>query len=478
MRVSDLVSMASWYLKMGIVAVPFIMFCIFAGYFVVYKKLQKGQKEITWKGFIWLGILVCYLCVVLGATFFSRGSFWSNSRIQPLFYSYKDAWINFSNATWRNIILNFCMFIPFGFWLPLGIKRLRRFWRTYLAGFVFSLLIEYMQLFLRRGIFELDDIMGNTVGAMIGYGLFAAGLFFVNGIGSRKEREHLGAVSVVLLQAPLIVTVAAFAMIFRKYDRQELGNNPYRCIEACDSTRIRVTGENTFRTEEAALETYAVSTLTVDAAREKGERIFEALGTAADESRTNVYDETIIMYSQEGDYCVWIDYRGGTVEFTNYDVLYPEGNARPEPVSGADEAEIRKAVSDIGFEVPEETDFMERESGVYQFEAAMSETDEGIVNGTFTCRWYGEEKGVGKISDYLITGTPYKAYTAISEQEAYEKLVNGEFACGSDGELEIQVASCSLAYVLDSKGYYQPNYVFECTVNGKESQIMIPVLKN
>lgn len=474
MRVFDLINLGSRYLKLGISAALFIIICIVIGYFVVYRVLLKGQKKLIWKNVLWWGILICYLCVVLGATLFSRVDLWSNSKIEPLFYSYKEAWIHFSNTAWRNIILNFCMFIPFGFWLPLGKKRLRRFWKIYLAGFGFSLLIECMQLFLRRGIFELDDIMGNTVGAMIGYGLFAIGFFLVR----RKGRKKPNALSVVLLQMPLLLTVAVFTIIFRNYAMQELGNNPYRYIEAYDSTKIHVTGENKFRTKEADLEVYEIGVLTVEAAKEKGERIFEALGTTADESRNDVYSETIVMYSEDGNYNLWIDYQGGTLRFTNFGLLYPDDQVRPELVTGADETEIRNALYEMGFEVPKEAVFKEPKSGRYLFEVARSETDEEVINGTFLCTYYGKEKGIGEISDSLITGTPYKAYSAISEQEAYERIVNGEFAYWGNEYLEIQVISCSLTYAIDSKGYYQPNYRFECMVNGKESEIIIPAIKD
>jgi glycopeptide antibiotics resistance protein len=35
-----------------------------------------------------------------------------------------------------------------------------------------SLSIEVLQLFLRRGYSELDDVMHNTLGCLIGYGLY------------------------------------------------------------------------------------------------------------------------------------------------------------------------------------------------------------------------------------------------------------------------------------------------------------------
>ena len=473
MRVSDLINLASEYLKLGIIVGIFIMFCIFAGYFLVYRKLLKGQRKIDWKIFLWWGIFLCYLSVVLGATLLSRSAFWS-SKIQPLFYSYRDAWINFSNAAWRNIILNFCMFIPFGIWLPLGIKGFRKFWKTYLAGFAFTLFIECIQLLFRRGMFELDDILGNTVGTMIGYGLFAIGALIINII---KKRKSGNVISAAALQLPLIITVAAFTIIFVKYNTQELGNNPYRYIEAYDSNMISVKGESEFSTEERDINVYETVTLTVEEAKEKGEKIFETLGTTIDESRVDIYDETIFLYSDKGSYSLGIDYQGGTYRLTCFNVLFPEGGTISEPVSGADEETIRSAFNEMGFEIPKEAVFKELGSGNYQFEIAMSETEEGIINGTLGCSYYGE-KGIGDISNGLITCTPYKTYPAISEQEAYDKIVNGEFQYYVNGRLEIQIESCSLVYGLDSKGYYQPNYQFECVVYGKVGKIMIPAIKN
>lgn len=477
MRVTDLINLASEYLKLGIIIGILIMFCMFVGYFLVYRKLLKGQRVIGWRVFLWWGIFLCYLSVVLGATLLSRSNGWTNDKIRPLFYSYKDAWISFSNAAWRNIILNFCMFIPFGIWLPLGIKGFRKFWRTYLVGFAFALMIECIQLLFRRGIFELDDILGNTVGTMIGYGLFAMAALVINKITKRKSKK---VVFMAALQLPLIMTIAVFAIIFVKYDTQELGNNPYRYIEAYNNKMISITGKSEFSTEEKELNVYETTILTVEEAKEKGEKIFETLGTKIDETRVDIYDETIVLFSlhsDSGNYDLWIDYQGGIFELTCFGVIFQEDNTISEPVIGANEETIRSALREMGFEIPEGVVFKELGSGKYQFQAAMLETGNSIVNGTFACSYYGEN-GIGRISNFLITCTPYKAYPAISEQEAYDKIVNGEFRYIGSIQLEIQVESCSLVYCIDSKGYYQPNYRFECVINGEESEIMIPAIKN
>lgn len=474
MRVSDLISLASRYLKVGIFIGFFIMLCIFTGYFFVYRKLLKGKRVIRWRVFLWWGLLLCYLSVVFGATLLSRGGFWTNSKIQTLFYSYREAWIHFSSVAWRNIILNFCMFVPLGIWLPLGIKGFRKFWRTYLAGFTLTLFIECIQLFFQRGIFELDDLFGNTVGAMIGYGLFAMASWIFHFIKKEKGKKFL---SVAALQLPLILTIAGFTVIFVRYNKQELGNNPYRYLEAYSSNLISVTGESEFSTEEKELNVYKTVTLTVEEAKEKGEKIFETLGTKIDETSVDIYDETVVLYSDRRSYSLWITYRGGTFRLTCFDVLFPEDGVISNPVSGAGEEVIRSELGGMGFEIPEGAVFQELKSGRYQFEAAMSETGDATVDGTFICTYYGEN-GIGEISNSLIICTPYKAYPAISEQEAYEKLVKGEFQYFDNERLAIQVKSCSVVYCIDSKGYYQPNYQFECVINGEEREIRIPAIKS
>ena len=84
--------------------------------------------------------------------------------------------VPFSNSI--NIIgyaLNVVMFFPFGFLAPLIWKNMRRYSRVLIAGFGFSLLIELSQLLCLRGT-DVDDLIMNTLGALIGFLLYKAGV--------------------------------------------------------------------------------------------------------------------------------------------------------------------------------------------------------------------------------------------------------------------------------------------------------------
>ena len=71
-----------------------------------------------------------------------------------------------------NLAGNVLAFVPFGVFLPLLVKHARSLVKTLLLGFEFSLLVEIVQLFSKVGSFDVDDILLNTLGVLIGYVLF------------------------------------------------------------------------------------------------------------------------------------------------------------------------------------------------------------------------------------------------------------------------------------------------------------------
>ena len=61
------------------------------------------------------------------------------------------------------------LFIPIGLMVSALIKRP---WLAVLIGVLMSAAIEVTQLLTHRGLFEFDDIIYNSVGAVIGFLLF------------------------------------------------------------------------------------------------------------------------------------------------------------------------------------------------------------------------------------------------------------------------------------------------------------------
>lgn len=68
-----------------------------------------------------------------------------------------------------NIVGNVVAFMPFGTSLPLINKRYRSFISVLLIGIMFIVSIETFQLVMKVGSFDVDDIILNTTGVVIGY---------------------------------------------------------------------------------------------------------------------------------------------------------------------------------------------------------------------------------------------------------------------------------------------------------------------
>ena len=80
-------------------------------------------------------------------------------------------------------LLNICMFLPVGFFLKYG------FWsvsykQVLFAGFILSATIEFSQFILCKGLCEIDDIIHNVLGCMIGYTI---SLFYLKINKSKKQ---------------------------------------------------------------------------------------------------------------------------------------------------------------------------------------------------------------------------------------------------------------------------------------------------
>ena len=78
------------------------------------------------------------------------------------------------------IFLNIILFIPFGFMFPIiHSKSFRRYHLspvfTIFIGFALSFSIEVMQYITGRGLADIDDLINNTLGAVIGYLVYRAG---------------------------------------------------------------------------------------------------------------------------------------------------------------------------------------------------------------------------------------------------------------------------------------------------------------
>jgi glycopeptide antibiotics resistance protein len=83
----------------------------------------------------------------------------------------------------RQVLGNFIMLLPLGIYLPLLYRRLSNFFVVVLVACLISATIEVMQLVTSYRSADVDDILLNTLGAALGFGIYM--LFRQQGSGPR-----------------------------------------------------------------------------------------------------------------------------------------------------------------------------------------------------------------------------------------------------------------------------------------------------
>lgn len=87
-------------------------------------------------------------------------------------------------AAFINLAGNVLCFVPFGAILPVLSRRARNGFLITLLSFQFSLLVECAQLVSKVGCFDVDDLILNTLGGLLGFVLFA--------VCNHFRRKHYG----------------------------------------------------------------------------------------------------------------------------------------------------------------------------------------------------------------------------------------------------------------------------------------------
>ena len=130
-----------------------------AGYWLAAALLGLGVGLWTRR---WVpALLAVWAFYVFSLAVLSRSTQPEAQVMLRLFWSYEN-W----PEGWEQIVANVAVFVPLGFLLGLLTG-----WKGVFAGAGFSLLIELLQLLLRRGVFEFDDILHNTLGTLLGVAL-------------------------------------------------------------------------------------------------------------------------------------------------------------------------------------------------------------------------------------------------------------------------------------------------------------------
>lgn len=103
------------------------------------------------------------------------------------FWSYRDYFKGLDDSLLAENIMNVVVFVPVG--LLMGAASRSMTWKKVLViGMCLSIGIETLQFVFKKGFSEVDDVMHNTVGCLLGYGLFQCSRLAIKKVWSLQKK--------------------------------------------------------------------------------------------------------------------------------------------------------------------------------------------------------------------------------------------------------------------------------------------------
>ena len=193
------------YINFGIVKMGFVALDKTIVYFLIYLIFRTiynffgRKKSITFKRELIFDFLVFYFLFILFFTVF-RKSYWPWQIRFDFHRSLKDInWIPFVQtlkmtngitkvALVYNFLGNILLFIPIGFLMCSIRKTPHHKILTFFSGFFLSVSIEAAQFIFHSGQSDIDDIIFNTVGILLGLGIYHLLVESKKKSGKRKNK--------------------------------------------------------------------------------------------------------------------------------------------------------------------------------------------------------------------------------------------------------------------------------------------------
>lgn len=137
------------------------------------KKKEKMVFRILFAIYVLLVIYFLFFAEMTGRTLSDRTYHYNLVLFKEIkrFIVYRNQLGAF--AVTANLLGNVLIFLPFGMLVPFLTKRFKKFWGVALLTFELSVLVELVQLVTKVGSCDVDDILLNTIGGMLGFVCYA-----------------------------------------------------------------------------------------------------------------------------------------------------------------------------------------------------------------------------------------------------------------------------------------------------------------
>ncbi|WP_339218220.1 VanZ family protein [Paenibacillus sp. FSL W7-1332] len=458
------------YTNLRILMLPVILiigieFVLIGLYYYLYYRKQKseGKPRIQMKKLFLGALFIGYVVFVLELTMLGRGnSHFLQMNLHP-FSDYVEAWNKYSLRDLQNGIFNIIMFIPMGILLPFISRKCKAFKWLLLVVVGSTLFIETYQTLSGAGLFELADIMNNTLGGIFGYQLYRLAASIVHNKKVRMK-SLLGNLAIPLIMGLFFVGMHIV------YSQQEFGNLAINTYTQWNMTDVEVTTSLQLSSVPAVAPVYKKITQ-----RDSVEALLQQkLGLSVLKVKERGGDREVLMEDKSGTSYTFYQSQEGNWSLT-------ENNYVPDRASFADQepllSKAKIMMADLGI-LPQEADVTALEDGEFQWTLP----DKAGLTESY---WTGElllglkqDGSIYSINNGIQENQFIKEVDILSPAEVYERIKDGEFpqikrnAILKPDQLvikkgdQLDITGIELTFIYDTKGFYQPVYRVHGVFNG------------
>ncbi|MBX9137507.1 MULTISPECIES: VanZ family protein [unclassified Clostridium] len=220
----------------------------------------KKNKPINRIREIFINLFFIYFLILVNLTLFKYGDlmidfdnrFYIN--YIPLVETIKMFNNNFTDihTALYNVIGNILLFIPLGFGIPLFFNKKNKLFKIILYGFTASLFIESIQIFTPNNFTDIDDIIFNTFGSVLGFLIFNIIYMifkktkiesFINSISNSYDGNLLLVIGKPIGTIILFFSFLSFGLLYNETIPGNLSN---------EELAVEVLGEDTFENYKTA----------------------------------------------------------------------------------------------------------------------------------------------------------------------------------------------------------------------------------
>ena len=162
-----------------------VLFVVGSGFFLWKKGWREGVRASAMLLLVeWVFLILCT------AVIFRKSGESSRINLIPLSSYFDIAKNSYLVEAAAVNALNFILFIPIGLLLGFGFKKIT--WKkVLLIGLGISFSIELLQFIFKRGLCEVDDLIHNVLGTLIGYALLRAAYRLMTKDDRRRTKNSI-----------------------------------------------------------------------------------------------------------------------------------------------------------------------------------------------------------------------------------------------------------------------------------------------